>query len=140
MPSGNPNQRKPRSNSAPQHMLPQFEDLLELLTARLDPVLLDSAFSQIAAGLIDRELVHPAANVSERYAIFLQRSCALVSEAMSPEQMAHRIHQVGLTALAAGWMSAVAAMQCRLLHMLVSPNPGCQSPSDSGNDATGGRL
>jgi hypothetical protein len=139
MPSARSKRTSIQPASGSEHAITPNEQLMDLPTARFDPQLLDSAFSQIGAGLSDLGLVQCATKGSHSYASFLLRAYRSVSNSMSPGEMTDRIHQVAVTALAAGWISAVAGLQCRLLETLVSVSSGARKPTSSGREPERGQ-
>ena len=119
----------------------QPESLLDRITPELQKDLLESALSQLKDGLGDLGSLYDLAQTSEEYDSFIRGAHRLLAESENPIDMLNRLHRVLVYSIAAGWVSCLAGVHCRVMGAIrwtpALPDQHSSEPPAGTNKADG---
>lgn len=105
------------------------------ITPELQKDLLESALSQLKDGLADLGSLYDLAPTSEEYDNFVRGAHRLLAESENPVDMLNRLHRVLVYSIAAGWVSCLAGVHCRVMDTITWT---AAKPSQHGSEPPAG--
>ncbi len=117
------------------------DSLLDRITPQLQKELLESALSELKDGLGDLGSLYDLAPTSEEYDSFIRGAHRLLAESERPVKMLNRLHRVLVYSIAAGWISSLAGVHCRIMDTITwtsqPPDQGGFNPPSGTNETEG---